>query len=1063
MLKRFISCVVMIAVLFANAITGFAVLPQNMFGSGGDGEKNLVYREDFTHGSGMWKLTNMSIMPGRLETPANTFANANFFDETLKLTDAEYDVKFRYISENPNGIAFIIIGTGDKNRHQIILRNSGISLMPAGSGEQPQVPFPMKAGTDYEVRVLSVGGSAQVSIREVGNEEWKSVGTISGMENINGILNLGSNQSEMAFTDLTVYDISMKGVSFNTTYQYINVNTQTALAVNNKTDKKLVFTSSDPEIAEVDENGTLTTKKGGTVEITAATEDGKNSASCKVIVYVPITAAAFHQKSGEMQVGTNTMLNGQWLPNDATNTTIEYTTSDPEIVKINHFKKDYVSIGAVAPGNARITMKTSDGLEAYYDVTVLPRQERTLQEASFTMSGYKKEIPDTYFGTHFSGPMEWGALEQKVEPETMERRSKLASELVRDIGFKSVRSYWTWWWWKTGSYWGDNGPEDRPNKTSLEQIYKLAKDGGAKQILSFSAYSSVDDMFEEFMAIKKICPNDQLYIEYGNETYAINEQNRVSTVEEYVKRLRELRERVHAVDPTVKFAVPMLSYRLERAIFNDPGNYPDGKDNWEYTQGIRALTWDAVLSENSDLFEAVIPHLYIGADKLRTTQQNYLKSAALGAVDSEVGNLRQIYQFDEKEFWATEYGFFPDMSEHMQDGKSLGTALANGLECLLLLNTDTAVTSHHYMIDPQGFGIVNGYGDEKNLDSLVKLPNYYVYKELGKLFQNNKYYYGLTADKVNTSFEYMTTYNQETTQSRDVQDVYAFGFGDESGAKKVAVINITENPQQFTVKGSKLKPQTRYWAEEAFPDLFNWQGSYVDPPKDMPLPEDISSEPESESVELKPYSLTILDISDAENSKISESTEQKLGDNVIMKLDSKWAYRGTARSNTDLYNNHVMPKSINGKTYLPIRPLGDITGQFIQYNTEGDTAQIESIEYRDLKTEKENPDLDVSKVTDVESGLKLIDDFYWNTRIQFKKDGSETIGTSRVRDIDKTVDAKDSPIVFGGTTYVTPELAAEITGYHVHCYDNGLIVFSEKDEMLSGEEQQSVLDEFARE
>ena len=84
MLKRFISCVVMIAVLFANAVTGFAVLPQNMFGSGGDGEKKLVYREDFTHGSGMWKLTNMSIMPGRLETSAKTFASADFFDETLK-------------------------------------------------------------------------------------------------------------------------------------------------------------------------------------------------------------------------------------------------------------------------------------------------------------------------------------------------------------------------------------------------------------------------------------------------------------------------------------------------------------------------------------------------------------------------------------------------------------------------------------------------------------------------------------------------------------------------------------------------------------------------------------------------------------------------------------------------------------------------------------------------------------------------------------------------------------------------------------------------------------------
>ncbi len=1060
MRKRLICCIMMIAVLFTAAAPVFAVLPQNMT-SGGDSGKRLVYQEDFMHGTSMWKLTNMSMMPGRLETPENTYAYASFKDETLKLTDAEYIVKFKQVSDKQNGIAFIYFGSESNKNHTVILRNSGISMMPAGSGEQPQKAFPMRPGLNYEVRVLVTNGTAQVYIREAGNEEWTAGGTIAGMDLTNGILYLGSNSTTLEFTELTVYDLSAKSVSISPMYQYLNAGSKTALSVGNKTEKKLIFTSSDPEIAEVDENGVVTAKKGGNVEITAATEDGRNSASCKIISYVPVTNLAFHTPEWTMQVGTNTILNGQWLPNDATNSTMEYLTSDPEIVTINNRNNNNISIHAVAPGNAKIIMRSSDGIEAYCDITVEPRQERTLQNASFTMSGQKKEIPDTYFGTHYSTLMEWGASKTKMDPEGIEKKSKLASELVRDIGFQSVRSYWTWWYWRTGGPQGDNGPEEGPNKTSLERIYQLAKEGGAKQVISFSAYSSVDDMFDEFMEIKRICPDEQLYIEYGNETYAINEQNRVSTIEEYVNRLRELRKRVHEVDPTVKFAVPMLSYRLERAIFNDPGNYPDGEDNWEYTQGIRALTWNAVLSENSDLFEAVIPHLYLNSEKLRTTQQNYLKKIAKSVVDAAVGNNRQIYQFDGKEYWATEYGIFPDMGTNMQDGKSLGAGLANGLECLMLLNTDTAVTSHHYMIDPQGFGIVNGFGKDNNsLEGY--LPNYYVFKELGKLFQNYKYYYSLTADEVNAERDFMLNYNLETTQSRDVQDVYAFGFGDENNAKKIAVINVTENPQQFEVKGAKLKPQTRYWGEEAYPDLFNYPGSYVDVPKDIPLPEDISQEPVSDSVELKPYSLTILDIQDAPKSEIGENVEEKLGRNVILKLDSKWSYADRQRNNMDLFQTNNVPKTIQGKVYLPLRSFGDITGQFVEYTADGDTAVIESIEYRNLSTEKENMEIDVSKVTDVDSGLKLIDDFYWNTKIQFKKDGSETVGISRVRDVDKTVEAKDAPIVIDGTTYVTPELAAEITGYFVNSYENGLIVFSEKNEVLNPEEQQAVLKEFER-
>ena len=61
-------------------------------------------------------------------------------------------------------------------------------------------------------------------------------------------------------------------------------------------------------------------------------------------------------------------------------------------------------------------------------------------------------------------------------------------------------------------------------------------------------------------------------------------------VETYIERLRELGQRIKAIDPKVKIGVPILDYRLERAIFNDPGNYPDGEANWE-NSGAFAGVW----------------------------------------------------------------------------------------------------------------------------------------------------------------------------------------------------------------------------------------------------------------------------------------------------------------------------------------------------------------------------------------------------------------------------------------------------------------------------------------
>lgn len=94
--------------------------------------------------------------------------------------------------------------------------------------------------------------------------------------------------------DVTLYAvwqktvISVTDVYLNSTAAEINIgDTLTLVATvmpENADNKKLIWTSSDEEIASVSENGIVTAKSAGTVKITVRTEDGAKTADCTINV-----------------------------------------------------------------------------------------------------------------------------------------------------------------------------------------------------------------------------------------------------------------------------------------------------------------------------------------------------------------------------------------------------------------------------------------------------------------------------------------------------------------------------------------------------------------------------------------------------------------------------------------------------------------------------------------------------------------------------------------------------------------------------------------------------------
>ena len=124
------------------------------------------------------------------------------------------------------------------------------------------------------------------------------------------------------------------------------------------TNKAVTWTSSDSNIAAVDNNGKVTAVAPGTVDITVTTKDKGFSDRCTVSVLdtVPVTG---------VKLGTSFyLLTGNTItpyftiePSNATNRNVTWTSSDPGVVSVTIGGNIY----KVANGTAVITVTTVDG------------------------------------------------------------------------------------------------------------------------------------------------------------------------------------------------------------------------------------------------------------------------------------------------------------------------------------------------------------------------------------------------------------------------------------------------------------------------------------------------------------------------------------------------------------------------------------------------------------------------------------------------------------------------------------------------------------------------------
>ena len=187
-----------------------------------------------------------------------------------------------------------------------------------------------------------------------------------------------SDGSKTATCSVTVTSktISVTGVTLDKTEMELtegeSAQLKATVSPEDASDKSVKWTSSDEKVATVDNAGKVTAVAPGTVKITVTTTDGNKETSCSITVSankIPVEEVSLDKNEVEIIMGESAQLTATVTPEDATDKSVAWSSSDESIATVDETGK----VTALKVGSATIKVKTTDGgKEASCDVTVTP-------------------------------------------------------------------------------------------------------------------------------------------------------------------------------------------------------------------------------------------------------------------------------------------------------------------------------------------------------------------------------------------------------------------------------------------------------------------------------------------------------------------------------------------------------------------------------------------------------------------------------------------------------------------------------------------------------------------
>jgi uncharacterized protein YjdB len=224
----------------------------------------------------------------------------------------------------------------------------------------------MIPGTDLKLSA-SVLPSDATNQRVYWSSDNPSVASVDSDGNVTSIRPgqavITATTDDGAFADACAVDVTtpVTGVTLSDSARAIYVGSiyplKAVITPADATNKAVVWTSGNPYVAAVDDNGVITGISAGRAEITVRTEDGGFTAKCVVDASVRVTGITLTETSRPICVGDIYPLKAVIEPADATNKSVRWTSSNPRaaVVDANGV------ITGVSTGRTVITAATEEG------------------------------------------------------------------------------------------------------------------------------------------------------------------------------------------------------------------------------------------------------------------------------------------------------------------------------------------------------------------------------------------------------------------------------------------------------------------------------------------------------------------------------------------------------------------------------------------------------------------------------------------------------------------------------------------------------------------------------
>ena len=226
----------------------------------------------------------------------------------------------------------------------------------------------------------SSSDTSLATVDQTGKVTTLAVGTVT--------ISCVSNDSGVAAYCIVDITDPVTGLTLNSYYQTMVAGTKFVVVPtvlpNDAPDKSVTFTSSDPAIATVDENGVVTALVGGTCDIIVTTNESSLTRTCTIAVTEYVESVEITDAPERMNVGGTTQLGATVQTDTASNKNVYWTSSNTSIATVDQTGR----VTGVSSGSVVITATAADGGGASDSVVIKvinPVKTITLDKTKITI------------------------------------------------------------------------------------------------------------------------------------------------------------------------------------------------------------------------------------------------------------------------------------------------------------------------------------------------------------------------------------------------------------------------------------------------------------------------------------------------------------------------------------------------------------------------------------------------------------------------------------------------------------------------------------------------------